>query len=906
MPPPPPLHRLFWGWDVPVLDRAVAWLTQDWQPASGAVDLSDTLIIVPTAEAARRLKEALAKETAKQDQGVSIPWVWTPEQALLPSQPRLATAPASKLQALIAWQQALRNAPLPTLRDLFPTLPDDRGWTWHIEMARLMADLKSLLGAGGHTFAELPLILSHDVARWRDLAELEKAYLAVLAQAGLQDAQALKRQIASAPVLPAGLRRVLILAAPDLPPLFDRWVQSCGLPVTIAIQAPANLSHLFDAIGRPLPSAWGEDADQTVPISDSAIHIRHDASHQAATAVDLIRNLAPLGHVALGVADPEVGAMLEEKLTLEQVQVFQPGGVAVQEVGLWHVLGTLRTMLAGGSWRAFATLLRVPEVRRALALSAEHGLDLVALADELSADHLPVTIAHASELLERMADLRHQRRPDKPRMTPAMELLGVALREAETLMREVKRQPLSQAARTLLVRLYGEREFAPDAPGDQLTTELGGRWLQLAAEVETETARFGLNPRAEDALDLSLEALAQERLAEPRGDVDLVLQGWLELLWERAPNLVVAGMNEEFVPGISISHPFLPDRLRQELGLPCQATRFARDACLLRALAEQRLANGRLEILCGQWSESGDALRPSRLLFLCADQELPRRVSHLFPKDAHGSADPEPPRTIAWKLRPQVIPPAVTTISPSRIRSYLECCFRDYLSNELQMEAVEPRKRELAVNEFGSLAHHAFQCLAEDAAMRRSTSVKDIEEFLIEAAHTRGRALYGARWAPLVSLQFESLKQRLRHAAQCEAEERERGWQILRAEWQLGGPEDDKPLLIEGARLRCTVDRIERHEGTGQIRVLDFKTSDKARDPRAEHAAKITSRKRLPPEDEWKCFDHSSGVRLQWKDLQLPLYAAALRLHGHTPDIVGYFAVPKSVQDTRLMTWDDF
>ncbi|MDZ4289671.1 MAG: PD-(D/E)XK nuclease family protein, partial [Prosthecobacter sp.] len=162
------------------------------------------------------------------------------------------------------------------------------------------------------------------------------------------------------------------------------------------------------------------------------------------------------------------------------------------------------------------------------------------------------------------------------------------------------------------------------------------------------------------------------------------------------------------------------------------------------------------------------------------------------------------------------------------------------------------------------------------------------------------------RWAPLVSLQVESLKQRLRHAAEYEASQREQGWRILHAEWQLGGPQDEKPLLIEGARLRCTVDRVERNGQTGELRVLDFKTSDKAREPQGEHAVKVSTRKPLAPEDEWKCFDHSSGARLQWRDLQLPLYAAALRLHGLMPDVVGYFAIPKSVQDTEILIWQDF
>ena len=48
----------FWGWDAPVLSRAVAELTRGW--SGGELDLAHTAIIVPTMEASRRLREALA------------------------------------------------------------------------------------------------------------------------------------------------------------------------------------------------------------------------------------------------------------------------------------------------------------------------------------------------------------------------------------------------------------------------------------------------------------------------------------------------------------------------------------------------------------------------------------------------------------------------------------------------------------------------------------------------------------------------------------------------------------------------------------------------------------------------------------------------------------------------------
>ena len=55
------IRRHFWGWDAPVLDKALAFLSAQRPVSTGAPDLADTLLIVPTAEAGRRLREGLAR-----------------------------------------------------------------------------------------------------------------------------------------------------------------------------------------------------------------------------------------------------------------------------------------------------------------------------------------------------------------------------------------------------------------------------------------------------------------------------------------------------------------------------------------------------------------------------------------------------------------------------------------------------------------------------------------------------------------------------------------------------------------------------------------------------------------------------------------------------------------------------
>ncbi len=895
----------FWDWTRPVLDNAVAHLVKGW--TGGELDLSSTLIIVPTAESGRRLKQALARHAATLGGAAVVPHVWPPEMALLVPQDRRVVA--SALQSLLAWARVMGALRLADYAALFPHPPEQQDNAWCLSTAAMLQDLSTTLGAGGGTFASVAAetIAGEEMERWRDLAKLERLYLKALAKHQLSDAQTLKAARAAAPWLPERVERVCVLAAPDLPPLITRWVKAVAqrAPVMIGIQAPASLADAFDACGRPLPEFWQRVDALPPPLDAEQIHIAHDATKQAEKLVELLAELAPSGQTALGVCDAEVTARVKEKLAMEDVHVFEPGGVPPQSLGLWHVLQCCRDLVATGSWSSLAALLRVPEVRTALAGTGEgSGMGLLRAADDLAAKSMPVTLEHALELMK--APLQDEPATARDAST---KCLGEVLNAALSLVESFNKQPLPEAVRGLLLRLYGERVFTPTSPEDRCHLELADAVLEMADTVAEEAQRFGFKIVGSEAFALVLQRVGEGSVTEPRGEVDLVLQGWLELLWESAPCVVIAGMNEENVPGILISHPFLPDGLREKLGLPCQASRFARDAYLLHAMAHQRNSNSSFHVICGQWSERGDTLRPSRLLFRCPDAELPARVGLLFPGEESAHQQSEPARSLAWQLVPRRAElAALQTISPSRIKDYLQCPFRYYLSHGLRMSSVDAGKREMGANDFGDLIHVAMQRLAEDPEAAASMEEKVIADFLEAAARRTAHARYGKRLPMLVRLQLESAVQRLRAAAAYEAQSRTDGWRIAQAEVVLGDDKDEHPLLISGARLRGKIDRVEHRHSGGRVdvRLIDFKTSDKVDTPVKAHIKVLSGRAKLRDGDEWKCFTNAAGKDCQWLDLQLPLYAAAMAVRGTTEASVGYFLMPKGVQDTTLEEWQDF
>ena len=222
------------------------------------------------------------------------------------------------------------------------------------------------------------------------------------------------------------------------------------------------------------------------------------------------------------------------------------------------------------------------------------------------------------------------------------------------------------------------------------------------------------------------------------------------------------------------------------------------------------------------------------------------------------------------------------------------------------MEAAGGAAREMDAMQFGDLAHDVLKQFGEDKDARRWTDAAKIAQWFEDCLWQSAKQRFGSRPQPLVRLQVESVEQRLKKHAEVEAEQRQMGWEIVAVEMKLG-EEESNALLINGARFTGKADRIEHNSVTGERRVLDFKTSDKRANPREKHCAKIKP-ERLDEADHWKTFSLAGeeGAWI-WKDVQLPLYAAALKHHPLGPVTqAGYACLPKAVMETQLELWEGF
>jgi ATP-dependent helicase/nuclease subunit B len=894
------LRRHVIPWDRPLLPQAVAFLAGGWDGA-GPLDLSRLLVVVPTRQSGRRLREALAVCAAARGQSVWPPRVSLPEDLLHPVAP--GTAIASRLESLLAWGEVLRRIELEAFRDVFPVDPPERSFTWARQLGAQLMRVQATLAEAGLRFGDVPASAGPsfpEEARWTQLASLERLYDEALARRGLCDEQAAKVAFAAGPVLPPGIARIVVLGTPDPLPLavavLGRHANTLPVDVVVAGPPAEDAETLFDAWGRPRTEAWSR-RPVAWPGFEERVRLCADPSVQAERIVALARHYGePEGILGIGVADPDVLPSLEHGLLRSGIAAFDPEGTPRQRGTLFALLAALADLARDPAFDAASALARCPDVL--VWLQGELGREFspagfLAALDQLRTDHLPPTLDEA----RRHAGPAGRREPGGAGAD--REMLAAGLQRIAGLRETLVSGPFPAGPVAALARLFAARLFDLTQAADRARADDAEAWRELREAVGRSAKRF---PEVSDGewWEISLGLFGETRRFDERPAGAVELLGWLELLWEDAPHLVVAGFNDGCVPEAVAGDAFVPEALREKLGLKTNAARLARDAYLLAALAAGRDKAGRLDLLVGKVSAAGDPLRPSRLLLLCDDAALPARVRFLF--SAADSPRASLPWRRAWTLCPPRLIPAVDHMGVTAFRDYLACPFRFYLKHALRMEAVDPAKAELDARDFGNLCHAALQALGEEPALRDCTDEGVLRDFLLAELARAARAGYGERLTLPILVQIESARQRLSRAAAVQAGERAAGWVIEQVEWRFPAA---PALAFGGLAVSGKIDRVDRNERTGAVRVLDYKTSDRAVRPREAHCRRPRRDGSDGGRPAWARFMFD-GIEWVWTDLQLPLYVRAVAAEFGEDAACGYFNLPKAAGETAVASWDDY
>jgi len=860
--------RVFLGWDQPLLESLKGWLLAD----ENRHDLASTLVVVPTSNSGRRLRMMLSGGG-----GVISPHV------IVPSRLFEVEGVASKQESLWAWVQVIREIDLSEFPHLFRNHDANSKAGFHVSLmlAKQLIELRHTLSDANASFRDAGYH-SPEKERWAELGELESKMIKQLGKWKLRDPVIIKRKQVLSPALPAGITRVVVACVPDPTPMAVRALQALmtkGIPVTVLIQAPESERDSFDLWGVPRIEAWAQ-RDIHFPQWQERLHLVDRASDAAEACVRILAQQGTSAQdTALALCDPTFEAALEKTFSENAWPLYNPEGRSLAASGLVGLLRAMRDLVTKDQpFEALRELVRLPGAELFLPEDVSRH-EAARQMDQLHSLHLPETLS----------DARYLASTKQREIIQSVAAPIDALKAAK--MVPVLRQWLSQWL----------------ANTDESIAKVAEKELVEALDAIARLGKYGERIAADEAFEMLAESLQSARVPAEHGDSVLDLQGWLEISYDPAKHLVLAGMHEECVPDGTADDVFLPDSLRDALGLRNMQARFARDAFMLHAALSSRAQDGRVDAVVARFNDAGEARKPSRLLMRETGQELAARVRHLF-----NESPSDTPNRGAWERDWKLSLPRIdnmyaaespTPVSPSAIKDYLDCPLRFFLKRIVKMRTYDAAKREMDALDFGKLCHHVLERFGVDEAIRDSTNNADIEHYCMEQLDAITRSHYGKNLSLPLIVQLESARERLRAFAAKQAADRAMGWCILHTEYEVG--DKGESWQLDGHPVKMAIDRIDRHEDGKQWRVWDYKTSGKAKNPEKAHLRIWKDDENRPQLGD---FWVASGKEHGWAEVQLPMYAAFAQQHFNTGELpqVGYINLPRAVSEVAFEAWSGF
>ena len=816
-------------------------------------ELPKFLILVPTAESGRRLRQGLAERGA-----LLAPRVVT-TGALL----QIEDTAADSVEVL-AWTEALESVEdWENYEAIFPESPASDGPGWGLGLAKAFVELRKSLQENGLTLSEAARrvsALEHD--RWEQLASLEREVENHLKNWGYESKST--RLALGNLEFPEGISRVVIAGVLDLPPVLIRFFEKIEIMVNVLVPDPR-----VDEWGRP-GLEWNRQEIQWP--KTGGVTLTGDPSQQAVLAVTkVVEAESECNNIGLGTADEQIAA--------ELVRAFERAGWVIHDPG-----ASLPSSLVGwlSCWRRYLQNPGVKEVVDMLAFDQGRSLvegirsQQVEALSSLLDSHLVRDLSDVSRARQLIANLLEQANTESKRKRLDHQLKSAVV--AEQVMSNfsgLRKRFLSQGFHQGMRSLAGRIDRNDEAGLlDWLDETVGAAqevkrppvfWIELLLQ--------DLGPVPEEAPD--------ERVLD--------VQGWLELLHDPASHLVICGMNEGCVPGRASSDTWLPESARGALGLSREESRAARDAYLLYALLEVRRESGRVDLIAGKSSQGGDVLMPSRLLLTAKGESLAQIVSLLFAEVEPADSGVAWALEDHWKWNPREKSPKAR-MSVTAFSKYLACPFRYYLQRVLGMNEPEPERVEWNHRDFGNVIHDVLESWGRDKVLRDSADAAKIRNWLEQSLDELVSRHFGEELPLAVSLQVESMRLRLGWFSEEQAKIRAQGWRIVEVEKNF-------ELEIGGATVSGQIDRIEKNDD-GRVRVLDYKSSKEAKDVVREHQRKF----RNDPPAHLRVEEVVAPGGAIWTNLQVPFYADAF---GKV-DEIGYFALGQDEANVKVTPWDGF
>ncbi|MFO0949272.1 MAG: PD-(D/E)XK nuclease family protein [Planctomycetota bacterium] len=881
------MERIFLGWDRPALALAVDYLanrfTQDSQ-----FDLENVVVVLPGSRAGRRLIERLVDHAASHGSTLIPPTIVTPAtlaDLLLPDHRR----EAGDFERLLIWRKALLSIEQASLANVFPQSPardDLLGW---ISLAEILDRLHRELGGEDLDFQDVVAAGTRipgfgEQARWATLALVQQAYRVAMQEVALVDGMDALRSAAREGASQFAGHLVLIAVAELAPKALRAILRQVDDRVTALVHAPREHANLFDDMGCLLTRPW---RDSPLAIPNDALLFVDDAKSHAQKVVNFVLNARrqhPLEEITIGLPDDSLLPVLENHFEQAQITVRSARGTPMERTAPFRLLHAVANFLDERLFVDLASLVRHPDFLAAIerdSARSDDATDLLTFLDEYHNEHLQAQLPQGAFLegskgsfVGTPAEIR--------RLTMLCQQVAGMLRDFIP-QKQRSLKDWGESLLALLLRVHGENPVDTRTPDGHLLVETLTRIHAVLSEFHRLSDSLAPRAGAVDAIRLTLRQLEKVYVPRERADQSIEMLGWLELQLDDAPVLIVAGMNDSCIPASVNADLFLPNNLRQQLGLLDNDRRFARDAYGLTAILASRPT---VQLIASRRSIEGDPMNPSRLLFACDDATLVARIVAFY-ENKQGKGKPvlvldEGSDSLSSfpVPKPRPLNRPIESLSVTAFRDYLACPYRFYLRHVLRLGSLDDSVEELDGRAFGNLAHDVLRDFGQSEAASE-THVARIREFLLERLRQLAADRYGNWPMPAVRIQVEQLASRLEAFADWQANWAREGWQIAEVERSFTEPGvpfdvDQSPFYLRGR-----IDRMDVHVPSGRIAVFDYKTADAGTGP-----------------------DDTHRVKEEWMDLQLPLYRHLLQA-GSKPIDLGYIVLPKDMSKAgaRLASW---
>lgn len=822
-----------------------------------------------------------------------------------------------------------------------------------------------------------------EVRRWEFLAQTEAIYYQRLTQLGLWDRQAARlfalrnSEPGTSSTTSKDFQisfRLGVVGCVDLSSLQRKFLERVGSHVEAFVFAPESMKDRFELDGCLKPGCWHQLEPELNAKLHSVLFQATKPEEQVQVVTDWLRKIAPrtpIEDVTLGLADESLEPGLLQALSMARIPNVRAGKKLLADLQPWKLLKRMseyfQSVTAFRPGRPLVELMEQtgPEYETlALFLRQEDvGNYLRSLKDE-NGDPL-ITGDWIAELDRYFNRFYPNRMPAPTAMAfrqNEFPALCRAYRIVHDFLHDYAKEYVTFHSLLSIVTQFLKRIYcwkanydASDETDYQIIrgcmdlNHLFSDKLQLPQPLLAD-----LVLTLPQALNLLLSQTASKQMVSSALPGTISIQRWLDLPLDDAPAMAVMGANENFIPESISEHIFLPNQLRQKLGVKTNENRFERDIFNLSVILASRKD---VCVTLGRISAAGDALFPSRLLLTENSDALIDQVVELFeePKEEFPAGNSQNPATqtdsdlkpsvpasaptpsrpvlFATPEVPKELPP-ITEMAVTDFSAFITNPYLFYLQRVLRLEIVDDSARELDAASFGTLFHDVMEafgrqeiqrrqelgdsvfCLLDEAALEAET--ERIQTLLTALLNQIFFARFGSQALPVVGIQREQLQERLMALAEKQAVQYRDGWRIRDVERSVttwlredGGRGDVLKFDENGQDLMLIHGKLDRidfrtlSDGTQEWRIWDYKTFSDS--PNKKHFGRQSV-----PEPLETSF---------WHDLQLPLYRHLIRAaqRTHEPQFadlapidanhlrVGYILVPKKTSHTEFLTadWDE-